>query len=126
MSSQAAQIKGALQKAVIDQNLSNRIESVALGVRADAVSGRWSSVEPGRLLYEHVTPENAPSIVDAIAGGMAEAERGDPDQPFFARQTLVVCANSGRIDPERIEDYIEAGGLPDSSITFYPKCSRAK
>jgi bidirectional [NiFe] hydrogenase diaphorase subunit len=110
MSSQAAQIKGALQKAVIDQNLSNRIEVRRVGCPGSCGFGPMVSVEPGRLLYEHVTPENAPSIVDAIAGGMAEAERGDPDQPFFARQTLVVCANSGRIDPERIEDYIEAGG----------------
>ena len=72
--------------------------------------GPLVSVEPDNLLYEHVTPENAPSIIDALAGGTAQAERGDPEQPFFARQTLVVRANSGRIDPERIEDYIEPGG----------------
>ena len=64
-------------------------------------------VDPGDLLYQHVTPENAPSIVDALAGGVA---LGDLRHPFFARQGLVVLARSGRVDPERIEDYIEAGG----------------
>jgi bidirectional [NiFe] hydrogenase diaphorase subunit len=72
--------------------------------------GPLVSVEPSGLLYQHITPENAPSIVEAITGGRVEAELGDPKHPFFSRQTPVVCVNSGRIDPERIEDYIEAAG----------------
>ncbi len=30
--------------------------------------------------------------------------------PFFARQQRIVLENSGRIDPERLEDYIAAEG----------------
>ena len=30
--------------------------------------------------------------------------------PFFERQKKIVLENSGRIDPERIEDYIAADG----------------
>jgi bidirectional [NiFe] hydrogenase diaphorase subunit len=58
-------------------------------------------VEPGDLLYQHVTPENAPSIVDALAGGTAQAALGNLRHPFFGRQELVVLARSGRVDPER-------------------------
>ena len=32
------------------------------------------------------------------------------DKPFFHRQTKIVLENSGRIDPERIEEYIAADG----------------
>ena len=32
------------------------------------------------------------------------------DVPFFQRQKKIVLENSGVIDPERIEDYIAAGG----------------
>ena len=32
------------------------------------------------------------------------------DQPFFQRQTNIVLENSGRIDPEKIEEYIAADG----------------
>jgi bidirectional [NiFe] hydrogenase diaphorase subunit len=68
------------------------------------------TVEPGDLLYEHITIESAPSIVDALVTGTAQAELGDAKQPFFSRQLMIVLANNGRIDPERIEDYIEANG----------------
>jgi bidirectional [NiFe] hydrogenase diaphorase subunit len=61
-------------------------------------------------MYERVTPETAPSIIGSFLGGKATPPEGDPARPFYARQTRIVSANSGRIDPERIEDYIEAGG----------------
>ena len=32
------------------------------------------------------------------------------DVPFFNRQTRIVLENSGRIDPERIEEYIARDG----------------
>ena len=32
------------------------------------------------------------------------------DSPFFAKQHKVVLANSGLIDPERLEDYVARGG----------------
>jgi len=28
------------------------------------------------------------------------------EQPFFQRQTVIVLENSGRIDPEKIDEYI--------------------
>jgi bidirectional [NiFe] hydrogenase diaphorase subunit len=110
MSSRAAEIKQALEKTAADKGLISRVEVRRVGCMGSCGLGPMVSVEPGGLLYQRVTPENAPSIIKAVAGGSAEAEFADPKHPFFSRQTLVVCANSGRIDPERIEDYIEAGG----------------
>jgi bidirectional [NiFe] hydrogenase diaphorase subunit len=111
MSSQSAEVKTALEKAVTERQMGNLIEVRRVGCMGLCGPGPLVSVEPNSLLYEHVTPENAGSIIDALAGaGPARAERCDPQHPFFARQTLVVRANGGRIDPERIEDYIEAGG----------------
>jgi len=72
--------------------------------------GPLVGVDPGGLLYEHVTSGNASSIVTALTGGVAEATQGDPRHPFFARQMPVVLARCGRVDPERIEQYIESGG----------------
>jgi hypothetical protein len=47
------------------------------------------------LLFEHVTVENAASIIDGLVGGTAKGQLGDPKQPFFARQMLVVRSNNG-------------------------------
>jgi bidirectional [NiFe] hydrogenase diaphorase subunit len=110
MSSQAAEIKGTLERAVTDRKLIDRVEVRRVGCMGSCGLGPMVSVEPDNLLYQYVTPDNAASIVDALTGGTARVERCDPEHPFFTRQTQVVCANSGRIDPERIEDYIEAGG----------------
>jgi bidirectional [NiFe] hydrogenase diaphorase subunit len=111
MSSRSAEVKTALEMAVTERQLADRVEVRRAGCMGLCGPGPLVSVEPGNLLYEHVTPENAGSIIDALAGDTAaKAERCDPQHPFFARQTLVVRANGGRIDPERIEDYIEAGG----------------
>src|SRR5262249_9856529 len=49
-------------------------------------------------------------IIDGLRGGPVTAARGDPKSPFFALQASVVLANSGRVEPERIETYIAADG----------------
>ena len=118
MSSRGAEIKEAIQQAVSDRDVQNQVEVRRVGCMGLCGQGPMVSVEPVGLLYQHVTPENAPSIVGALNGGVAEAELSDPQHPFFSRQTLIVCANSGRIDPERIEDYIEVGGYLTLQLTF--------
>jgi len=110
MSSQSDEIKKTLEKAVADKQLGDQIEVRRVGCMGLCGQGPLVGVEPQGALFERVTPENAASIVDALAGGTTQAELGDPARPFFARQLPVVSTNSGRIDPERIEDYIEAGG----------------
>ena len=110
LSSRSAEIKTALEKAVKDNGASERIEICRVGCMGLCGRGPLVGVDPEGLLYEHVTPENASSIVTALTGGVAEAARGDPGHPFFTRQMPVVLARSGRVDPERIEHYIESGG----------------
>jgi bidirectional [NiFe] hydrogenase diaphorase subunit len=67
-------------------------------------------VDPEGPLYRKVTPDAAPSIVAGVQGGHVEAESLNRNSPFFALQASVVLENSGRIEPERIETYIAAGG----------------
>jgi bidirectional [NiFe] hydrogenase diaphorase subunit len=62
-------------------------------------------------MYQHVTPQDAPDLVQNL-------ENPDPvkrlvcptDRPFFKAQKKIVLENCGVIDPERIEEYIAAGG----------------
>jgi bidirectional [NiFe] hydrogenase diaphorase subunit len=68
-------------------------------------------------IFENVTPDIARSIVAACAtdpkadlAPEVEAHRLSPDLPFFTKQKKVVLANSGVIDPERLEDYVARGG----------------
>ncbi len=110
MSSRAGEIKTAMQQAVTEKHLSDRVEIRRVGCMGLCSQGPMVTVEPQGLRYEHVAVESAPSIIYALIGGKAQAALGDANQPFFSRQLMVVRSNEGRIDPERIEDYLEEGG----------------
>ncbi|MCB0166004.1 MAG: NAD(P)H-dependent oxidoreductase subunit E [Anaerolineae bacterium] len=66
------------------------------------------------VIYERVTPELAQEIfkkhVSGQAADQAETHILANDIPFFSKQKKVVLANSGLIDPERLEDYVAQGG----------------
>ena len=62
-------------------------------------------------LYGHVTPAVATRLADHIArASLPDDNRLPIAQPFFERQQRIVLENAGRIDAERIEDYIAMGG----------------
>jgi bidirectional [NiFe] hydrogenase diaphorase subunit len=81
--------------------------------------GPLVQVDPDELLYEEVTPDQAASIIKAMDGGTAQPIQGDVNHPFFARQMRVVREYSGKIDPERIEEYIAVGGYESLHKAIY-------
>ncbi|HOC55276.1 MAG TPA: NADH-ubiquinone oxidoreductase-F iron-sulfur binding region domain-containing protein [Verrucomicrobiota bacterium] len=123
MSSDSKGVKEALDKAVKDAGLEDRVEVRGVGCMKLCCQGPLVQVdthEPGATvqvggagqgpLYLKVTPESAPSVVATLKGGKAKVQRGDPKAPFFSEQVSIVLANSGIVDPERIESYIAADG----------------
>jgi len=66
------------------------------------------------LIYENVTPEMAEDIVKKHVANeevpALEKNILSNTIPFFTKQQKVVLANSGLIDPERLEDYVAHGG----------------
>lgn len=110
-------VKRHLDEAVVEAGLRDRVQVSGVGCLRLCSRGPLVRVDPGGTLYEGVTPEDAPAIVAGLAGGGVpegtpadRPRRGDPGHPFFARQVSIVLENCGRIDPERIEDYIAEGG----------------
>ncbi len=73
-------------------------------------AGPVVSVEPAGLLYQRVQPSDAPEIIGALDGPAVERIALSPQLPFFARQQRIVLENCGRIDPDRLEDYVAADG----------------
>ena len=103
-------VKKNLEGAVKDAGVSDRVQVVGVGCMGFCGRGPLVQIDPQDKLYEQVTPDDAASIVNALKGGTATAVEGDPQHPFFARQMRIVRKNSGKIDPERIEEYIGEGG----------------
>jgi bidirectional [NiFe] hydrogenase diaphorase subunit len=110
MSSQSEAVKAALDKAVADAGLSETVEVRGVGCMRLCCQGPLVAVDPAGTLYEKVAPEDAPALVRSGPEGAAGVKRGDPGHPFYRKQLSIVLANSGEIDPERIEAYIAAEG----------------
>jgi bidirectional [NiFe] hydrogenase diaphorase subunit len=112
-------VLGNLRQAVKDQDLDDQMEVVGVGCMGFCGRGPLVQIDPSHELYEEVTPNQAASIINALNGGTAEAIQGDPEHPFFSRQTKVVREHSGKLDPERIEEYIAVGGYQSLYKALY-------
>ncbi|MBE0540934.1 MAG: SLBB domain-containing protein [Verrucomicrobia bacterium] len=110
MSSDAKGVKEQLQTAVTEAGLDDQVEVRGVGCMKLCCEGPLVQADPQKALYIKVTPENAPSIVAALKGGKASAAQTDPDAAFFKQQLSIVLANSGIVDPDRIESYIALDG----------------
>ena len=73
-------------------------------------AGPLVQVAPEGVMLQGVTPADARAVVESIGGLAPEGLSLPSDMPFFTRQKKVVLENSGRIDPENIQEYIAVGG----------------
>ena len=110
MSSNAQGVKESLDKAVKEAGLEAEVEVRSVGCIKLCCEGPLVASDPHDVLYERVTPEDAPKIVAELQGKQTDVKRGNLKHPFFTNQLSVVLENSGVVDPDRIEAYIAADG----------------
>jgi bidirectional [NiFe] hydrogenase diaphorase subunit len=110
LSSQGKEVFAELKSAVGASNIAADVQISSVGCMGLCSRGPLVLTEPDGTLFEQVTPENAPGIVDHLLGKPTSVAKCDSKQPFFAKQQKIVLENMGIIDPERIDDYIAVGG----------------
>ncbi len=66
-------------------------------------------IDPDDVLYQHVKAENAQEIVQHLDSEPVTGLQCDLRE-HFDQQVHIVLENSGRIDPEKIDDYIARDG----------------
>jgi bidirectional [NiFe] hydrogenase diaphorase subunit len=64
--------------------------------------------ETGQL-FRAVQPDDLDAIVDTLATASPGPDRAE-ESPFFAGQVRIATEQSGVVDPESLEDYVERGG----------------
>ncbi len=101
-------IKSALEKEVQRTGAKCRVRGT--GCMGLCSRGPLVSSEPDGHLMKNVVESDAAEIVANLDSGAPERLLCSREQPFFQRQTGIVLENSGRIDPEKIEEYIAADG----------------
>ncbi|MBE3585335.1 MAG: NADH-quinone oxidoreductase subunit NuoF [Thermoanaerobacter sp.] len=120
-SSGSLKVLAALEEEVARRGLSG-VTVKRVGCHGFCEQGPIVTVEPEKIFYTRVAPEDAQEIIDALVAN-AVVERllfTDPasgekirtyDQvPFYARQQKVVLDKCGFINPEEIQDYVALGG----------------
>jgi bidirectional [NiFe] hydrogenase diaphorase subunit len=112
-SSGAEEIKDRLEQSIKDAGLDNTVEVCSVGCMKFCGRGPLVEIDIPGVLYQQVSGDQVEAIVDALKQNKA-AESGatplDREHPFFTLQQPIVLENSGKIDPERIEEYIAVGG----------------
>ena len=122
VSGKAIEITNALEKAVKEAGVSG-VKIDFTGCHGFCEQGPIAIVNPEGVFYTHVTVADATEIVESHLRDGKPVERlfyKDPvteeaiplykDIKFYRKQDRIILRNCGRLNPERIEDYIATGG----------------
>jgi bidirectional [NiFe] hydrogenase diaphorase subunit len=112
VSSGADRLKQALADEVKAQGLDGKIEVCGTGCMGLCSRGPLVRSSKDDALYGNIEPAEAAALVRGAAEDQEKLApfRIDTTAPFFAKQEKIVLANSGFVDPEKLPDYIAAGG----------------
>jgi NADH:ubiquinone oxidoreductase subunit F (NADH-binding)/(2Fe-2S) ferredoxin/NAD-dependent dihydropyrimidine dehydrogenase PreA subunit len=117
----------AVVEAFIDEierrELQVQVELKETGCHGFCERGPLVVIEPKKIFYQRVTPEDVGEIIGEtiVAGRVVERllytdpatgqkVTYEPDVPFYKKQTRNIFGANGTIDPTNIEDYIASGG----------------
>ncbi len=109
LSQHSDQVKQNLEHQIKESGL-KRCRVKGVGCMGLCSAGPLVSVRPEGTLYQAVTPDDAPAIVNSLSDTPVHRLVCPTDRPFFTKQTRIVLENCGEIDPERLEDYLAVGG----------------
>jgi len=102
-------IKKALAQEIEAQGKTGAVEVCGTGCMGMCGRGPLVYSSTDRRLYGQLAPTDAAALVEGNAAALS-TRAIDLESPFFSRQVKVVLANSGRVDPEKLNDYIAVGG----------------
>jgi bidirectional [NiFe] hydrogenase diaphorase subunit len=105
-------IRDMIKKALQEKNLTASVEVIGTGCMGLCGEGPLVKVLPDNTLYQRVDEATAKRIVEdhLVAGKKVDDHMVDQNHPFFANQVKIVLENCGRIDAEKVEEYIAAEG----------------
>ena len=128
LSAGATSTRTAIEQAVAEAGLGSDVQVTPTGCMGLCSRGPLVKVSPRGApssLYGQVDSDAGRALVSGHVVGETPvaAHLLDAAMPFFARQRRIVLSNAGRIDPDRIEDYVAMGGyraLEKAVLTMDP------
>ena len=99
----------ALKKEVETRKLEG-VEVRGVGCLGLCAEGPLVQVEPDGQLYQRVAATDAGELIESLYSKPVKRLECPTNVPFFTAQKPIVLENSGRIDPESLEDYLAMDG----------------
>jgi len=111
-----------IKRQILERDLSEKIQLRITGCQGFCEMDPFIVVEPGHQLYPKLRMEDVPRVIDAALSGRPDEEliyrephetrpyHCQSDIPFFRGQTRTILGTNQRVDPIRINDYLEQGG----------------
>ncbi len=119
----ARTVVAALKEYLLERQLEIPVKTRITGCHGFCEQGPLVVIEPGNILYCRVEPEDAAEIVERTLLGREVIERllyidpvsgqavqREAEVPFYLGQQRLTLGWNGRINPDRIEDYLAVGG----------------
>jgi len=100
----------ALGRVIAEQGQEQSVLVKKVGCMGLCALGPLLRILPEDICYHGVQPGDAVEIIAALGKSPVQRLLLPADLPFFTRQQKNVLALSGQIDPEKIDDYLAAGG----------------
>ncbi len=110
VSAGSGQLIESMQSTVKEKGLQHDCLVRGVGCMGLCSKGPLVSVDHDKVMYEMVKSEHADKIISSLDKKPVSSIVCDTSIPFFSRQEKVVLENSGCIDPENLDDYLNAGG----------------
>jgi bidirectional [NiFe] hydrogenase diaphorase subunit len=112
MSCGAETVRKAVAAEIQAQGKDSEMEVCGTGCMGLCSRGPLVRTSDDGALYGNVDAEDAAALVSEAPAAYARlgVKRIDTSAPFFTKQKKIVLAHSGEVDPERLNDYIAAGG----------------
>lgn len=121
IASGSLKVRDALQVALSSASMAGKVSIVETGCLGPCAIGPVVVMGRDETFYQNVKPEDATSIVNEhvmhnrivkklIHEGTASPEQKQQDVEFFKHQKKVVLKNCGKVNPNKITDYIANDG----------------
>jgi len=110
LSAHSEGLKEAFVKEIKGKGIEHECKVKGVGCLGLCAQAPLVSVGSEGVLYSNVTSQDVPRIVEGLGKEPVKELQVSLNVPFFTRQYRVVLDNCGRVDPERIEDYVSLGG----------------
>ncbi len=104
------ELLNAFRNEIEKRGIEKQYLAKGVGCLGLCTAGPLVSVEPSGIIYKAITSNNVSEIIDSLTGEPIARLACSSDMSFFNKQQKIVLENFGKIDPERIEEYIASSG----------------